>query len=232
MAPVPLSLPQPCNMATNENPKQQPLSKEWLTEQYLRLVNEHKSRPGSIYEVAKLLGLEKKAVQHHFKTITVLEQSIWESIIEETFQRLNAEPAYAEYVARERLLAFYFTLLEVLQPYREYVKQVPLTTNVFGWGGDVFEGFRKAFKNYTQGLVDLGLETGEVEKRTFLTDKYQDALWAQCLFILGFWAKDNSENYEKTDEAVERSVNLSLDLMARGPMDTLLEFGQFLFKNR
>lgn len=219
-------------MATSKSTQAQSNTETSLIEHYLQFVKEHKARPGSIYELAKYLGKEKETLQKEYKSINALENDIWKGFIEETFIRLNAEPAYAEYVARERLLAFYFTLLEVIAPAREYIQLVPLTTNAFHIGPSVFADFKKAFLVYTQSLVNLGLETGEVEQRTFLTDKYNEALWAQCLFILNFWTKDTSENFEKTDEAVERSVNLSLDLMARGPIDSLMEFGQFLFKNR
>ncbi len=200
--------------------------------QYLQFVTEHKARPGSIYELAKYVGEEKVTLQREYKNIVTLENELWKSLIEKTFLRLNAEPAYADYVARERLLAFYFTLLEVLAPHRDYIQLVPLSTSILHIGTNPFTDFKKAFAVYTQSLINLGLETGEVEQRTFLTNKYTEALWAQCLFILNFWTKDTSEDFQKTDEAVERSVNLSLDLMARGPMDSLVEFGQFLFKNR
>src|SRR5690606_8567004 len=115
-------------------------------------------------------------LQREYKTITALENELWKSFIEETFLRLNAEPAYAEYVARERLLAFYFTLLEVIAPYREYLQLAPLATSALHIGPNVFADFKKAFLVYTQSLVNLGLETGEVEQRMFVTEKYNDAL--------------------------------------------------------
>jgi len=219
-------------MADNNAKKSTTFDKNGLPAQYLRFVTERKSRPTSIYELAKFLGKDKETIQKQYKNIAAIEGEVWKGFMEETLLRLNAEPAYAEYVARERLLAFYFTLLEVIAPYRNYIKLAPLATSALHFGADPLADFKKAFAVYIQGLVNLGIETGEVEQRTFVTDKYKDALWAQFLFILNFWTKDESENFEKTDEAVERSVNLSLDLMARGPLDSLMEFGQFLFKNR
>lgn len=203
-----------------------------LVEKYLNYVSEVGSRPCSLYQLAKYFGEEKESLGSAFNSVAQLEAAVWQSFIEENFARLNAEPAYAEYVARERLLAFYFTLLEVLKPHRAYVKLAPMHLAASIIGTDVLVQFKKSFLEYTQGLVHLGIETGEVESRAFLTDRYNEALWAQCLFILNFWKKDTSEDFQKTDEAVERSVNLSLDLMARGPLDSIIEFGQFLFKNR
>jgi hypothetical protein len=217
---------------TNPSTKSASYTADELIKKYLEYISEIGSRPGSLYEFAKHFGDDKDNISPTFGSIAQLEAAVWQSFIEENFVRLNAEPAYAEYVARERLLAFYFTLLEVLKPHRKYVKLAPLYVGASILGTDVLTHFKKAFLEYTQGLVNLGIETGEVEQRAFLSDRYNEALWAQCLFILNFWKKDTSEDFQKTDEAVERSVNLSLDLMARGPLDSIVEFGQFLFKNR
>lgn len=208
------------------------LTESELLEKYANCVKEQHKRPGSIYALSKLLGGDEGTINEHFTSIIKLERSLWKSFFEETLLRLNAEPAYAEYIARERLLAFYYTLMEVLKPHREYVKLAPTSLGAGVLSGDILTEFRKAFVTYTESLVNLGLETGEVEERAFVTAKYSEALWVQFLFILNFWKKDTSEDYQKTDEAIERSVNLSLDIMARGPFDSIVEFGQFLFKNR
>jgi hypothetical protein len=44
--------------------------------------------------------------------------------------------------------------------------------------------------------------------------------------------KDHSKAFEKTDEAIERSINLSFDMLGKSPLDSALEFGKFLFQNR
>jgi hypothetical protein len=52
------------------------------------------------------------------------------------------------------------------------------------------------------------------------------------LFVTDFWLKDKSPGFEKTDEAIERSLNLAFDLMGKSPLDSMLEFGKFLFQNK
>jgi hypothetical protein len=49
-------------------------------------------------------------------------------------------------------------------------------------------------------------------------------------FVLMFWVKDESAEFEKTDEAIEKSVNLAFDLMGKGVVDNVFEFGKFLFQ--
>ena len=49
-------------------------------------------------------------------------------------------------------------------------------------------------------------------------------------FVLMFWIKDESAEFEKTDEAIEKSVNLAFDLMGKGVVDNVFEFGKFLYQ--
>jgi hypothetical protein len=56
-------------------------------------------------------------------------------------------------------------------------------------------------------------------------------LWIQFGFVLNFWINDNSAGFEKTDEAIEKGVNVTFDLFQRSPIDNLFEYGKFLAKN-
>jgi hypothetical protein len=52
------------------------------------------------------------------------------------------------------------------------------------------------------------------------------------LFILNFWVKDPSQQFEQTDVAIEKAVNTSFDLIGKTPLDTIFDFAKFLFQNR
>jgi hypothetical protein len=63
-------------------------------------------------------------------------------------------------------------------------------------------------------------------------EKFCINLCLNFLFVLTFWLNDNSKGFEKTDESIERSVNLAFDLMGKSALDAALDFGKFLFQNR
>ena len=92
--------------------------------------------------------------------------------------------------------------------------------------------FKSEFKTYIDNLVAEGLETEEIVKRPIITDRYYDGLWLQLMFVINFWIKDDSTNFEKTDAAIEKSVNLSFELMGKGPLDMMVDFAKFLYQNR
>jgi hypothetical protein len=59
-----------------------------------------------------------------------------------------------------------------------------------------------------------------------------EGLWIQTLFILQFWANDDSKEFEKTDAAIEKAVNVAYDLMGKSPLDSMFDFAKFIFQNR
>ena len=91
---------------------------------------------------------------------------------------------------------------------------------------------KNAFKEFLTELMLEAKETEEVKARPYISDKYEDAIWVQFLFVLNFGSKMTVEVFEKTDAAIEKSVNLAFDLMGRGPLDAMVDFGKFLFQNR
>jgi hypothetical protein len=87
------------------------------------------------------------------------------------------------------------------------------------------------FEVFTENILNEGLESGELANRKFFTKRYKDALWAQFLFITKFWINDDSAGFEKTDEAIEKGINVTFDLFQRSPLDNLFEYGKFLSRN-
>lgn len=46
---------------------------------------------------------------------------------------------------------------------------------------------------------------------------FAEAVWIQFLFLLKFWANDNSPAFESTDVAIEKSVNTAFDVFDNTP---------------
>ena len=56
--------------------------------------------------------------------------------------------------------------------------------------------------------------------------------WLQALFVLKYWLDDNSNQFEMTDAAIEKAVNLSFQLIKSNTLDSLLDFGKFIFTRK
>jgi hypothetical protein len=91
---------------------------------------------------------------------------------------------------------------------------------------------KEHFVNYAKDLVNKGVETGEIAQRPIVTDRYADALWLQWVFVVQFWLKDETKDFERTDAAIEKAVNLSMDLMGRNTLDSAFDFAKFLINSK
>ena len=209
------------------------VSKTTLLKKYKEHVLTHGVEPRSVFTFAQELGISETEFYTHYSSFEAIQASIWEQFIDDTIVGIKKDQPYKEYTNRERLLAFYYTLIERLKQDRSFVKYTvqgklkrPELYPTF------LKGFRTSFMEYAESLINDGYDEKEIVKRPLLSDRYKDGMWLQLIFIIGFWLKDDSEAFEKTDAAIEKSVNLSFELMGHGPLDLMIDFGKFLYQNK
>lgn len=205
---------------------------EKIREGYISYVLEHGKRPESIFKFVKGLKIKEEDFYDSFNSFENIEKHIWFSIFNDTLEVVKNDSVYDEYSVREKMLAFFYTFIEKLKGQRSYILQtVPKKIRPELTPSHLTE-VRKAFKDWVSELLLEGEETEEIENRPIIGKRYHEAIWLQFLFVIGFWIKDDSKGFEKTDAAIEKSVNLAFDLMGRGPLDAIVDFGKFLFQNR
>ncbi len=206
-------------------------SKE-IREKYEQHVLEHGTQPASFYLFARSLRLKEEQLYQHYNSFESIEKDIWRLFCHTTIRSIESEEVYREYAARERLLSFYYTLAEELKKHRSYIlwqtknSRKPELTPYF------LRSFKAEFVSWAATVIKEGQEKGEIVNRPLVGNRYGDAMWLQTMFLLRFWVKDDSPNFEKTDAAIEKAVNLAFDIMGRGAIDSLVDFGKFLFQNR
>ena len=76
--------------------------------------------------------------------------------------------------------------------------------------------FKESFKEWITSVLNEGKSSGEIAKRPYLDQRYDMIFWMHFVFVLQFWVHDESIGFEKTDAAIEKSVNLAFDLIAVG----------------
>lgn len=186
--------------------------------------------PASIYAFTKDLGTPESTFYEYFNSFKSLEREIWLDWFKATIRILEKDPAYAEYMARERLLAFYYTWLETMKNNRSFILKKFEDLHKSDLNPYFLVDLKDQFDEYIQNLMALGKDTSEVAERPF-SNQYHKAFWLHFLFITRYWTKDESKDFEKTDAAIEKSVNLAFDLVGKGPLDSIIDFGKFMFQN-
>ncbi|MEM9831833.1 MAG: TetR family transcriptional regulator C-terminal domain-containing protein [Bacteroidota bacterium] len=214
--------------------KTQDLGKK-LKEAYIDYLLEHGKAPPSVYQFMKMQKKKEADFYEYFNSFSALEKEIWKGFIDETLEQIQSDATYMEYTVREKLLAFYYTMIEVLKNNRSYVMlrvgQLP-KPGQRSPNTEVFGRLKERFLEYANELIAEGKEIGEIIDRPVIGNRYDEGMWRQLQFVIRFWVKDDSPNFERTDEAIEKAVNLSFDLMGRGPIDAALDFAKFLYQQR
>jgi hypothetical protein len=208
------------------------MDKNHIRETYKVFLLENGKIPSSVFALCKLLNISEGEFYDHYNSLEAIDKDIWLSIFESTLQHLENDEVYRKYSAREKLLAFYFTWVQKLKENRSYVLLFKSNLKLADLKIEELESFRKAFEKYAHHLILQGYETREIKERKFISDKYKHGFWLQALFVLNFWIKDSSQNFESTDAAIEKAVDISFRLIGENSFDSLLDFGKFLFSKK
>ena len=208
------------------------MTQDQIITHYLDYLETAQKAPGWVYKFTEATTVHQDEFYQHFEDITDLETKIWWQQIEATLEVLSKDQGYPNYTAREKLLAFYFTLLEILNDRSQALGLMLNRSLIPGTAPAALTDFKKSFLNFAQELIQTGLGSNEIENRPLVTSYYGPALWYQCLFLLRFWKNDKTPQRSATDEAVERSVNLLFDLAGHTPVDSAVGFTRFVYRNK
>jgi len=205
---------------------------ERIKSSYVEYVLTQGQRPATVYKFCLDLGIREDAFYAHFGSFDGLEKQIWKGFIDKTITRLRADEAFAQFSTREKILAFYYTLLEELKNSRSYVlfqlehSRRPELIPTY------IKAFKAEFEAFFDALLNEGKDNGEIATRPLLDKRYPQLFWMHLGFILLFWKEDDSPGFEQTDAAVEKSVNLAFDLIGKGAVDSAIDFAKFLYQTK
>lgn len=206
---------------------------EQIKQEYIRYVLNHGKRPASVFTFMQSLNMDEKSFYDHYSSFSALEEAVWDDAFNDTINKLRNDSVFEGYSAREKMLAMYYGYIETLKNVRSFAKMTyekrgSLERRLCG-EPNLFARLEKSFDSFVKEIINDGIYTGEITDRPFLTDRYARFLWWQMEFIIGFWIKDNSQSFERTDAAIEKAVNLSFDLLGKNIADSAFDFAKFVF---
>lgn len=204
---------------------------EQIKKAYIDYVLTHGESPKSVYNFTKKLKMPEAEFYEMYGSFNAIEKAIWEELTLAALAQIREQEVWGQYSSREKMLSFFYSYLELLKTQRSFIiytlKKQPRRLSA----PDVLSGVKNIFQNFAEEIINEGLENKELADRKFLSKRYKDALWIQFAFVMNFWANDDSADFEKTDEAIEKGINVTFDLFQRSPIDNLFEYGKFLSRN-
>jgi AcrR family transcriptional regulator len=212
-------------------PKPRTISSDKLLADYREYVLTEGKRPASVFKFCKDNGYNENDFYEYFGSFEGLEKSIWKGYIDQTRSRMENDADYQGFTTREKILTFYFSLAELLKSDRSFALHQLKSWKNPAVVPTFLKGFKDLFSEWINTVLNDGKASGEIAKRPFIEQRYDLLFWMHFMFILQFWSKDESAGFEKTDAAIEKSVNLAFDLIGKGVVDAAFDFGKFLYQN-
>lgn len=212
--------------------KKSPLSKDKIVSMYMNYTLEYNEKPKSVFHFTKINDFTEAEFYTYFGTLEIIEKEIFNMFFDKTIELLNKNADYETYDMKSKLLSFYFTFFELVTANRSYVvltlkQHQNQLKNVM-----ILSDLRKKFKTYISEIITDDFRTQQEKLQEFQEKATTESFWFQFLLTIKFWLDDSSAAFEKTDIYIEKSVKASFELMNITPLDSLIDFGKFIFKEK
>jgi hypothetical protein len=212
--------------------KKKMIDDNFIISKFMDQVLNTNEEPKNVFLFCKEHKISEADFYTFFGSIEALKQQIWLKFFENATEIMEKEEAYEGYSNKNKLLTLYFTLFELFTANRSFIlfllpNNKEALKNLKG-----MSLLRKDFKAYIVNLLESG--NSEVFKKpAMLTNPIiSEGAWIQFLAILKFWIDDTSKSFESTDILIEKSVNTVVDLLNTKPLESLLDLGKFLWKEK
>lgn len=177
----------------------------------------------SIEQFKELLGSVEEA-----------EKDVWLALMKAALSTVKADQGFGQFTAKEKLLSVYYTFFENCALNESFCEE----SISFHGKISMLAVLKKMKEPFVQFVKD-NLDTPQFPTSQY-SDKVNDlggsfqseTVYAQLLFLLDFWSRDRSADYEKTDIAIEKAVKALTDLIDITPVKSLLDFGKFVWQER
>ena len=208
------------------------LTKDKIVSMYMDYVLEHSEKPKSVYHFSKINDFTENEFYSFFGTNESIEKEIFKMFVDKTTELLSKNTDYENYDMKSKMLSFYFTFFEILTANRSYVVLV-----LKNQGNQLkklmqLSELRNSFKNYLSEIITDDFRIQQEKLQNFQEKAFQETSWLQLLLTLKFWIEDDSPSFEKTDIYIEKSVKATFELMNISPLESLIDFGKFIFKEK
>ena len=211
--------------------KKKSITREQLVSKYMETVLEE-GRPASVYSFTKANQLTETDFYNFYGNFDALEEDIFHTFLQSSIDLIEKSEEYAVFDTRNKLLTFYYTFFEILKANRSYIMASLNSDTNRLQNLKKLSSMRSEFKDFI-GHLEWDLMDLKQEKiNKIQRNSVEEGAWIQLLLTLKFWLDDSSASFKKTDIFIEKSVHATFDLLSVKPLQSILDLGKFLVKEK
>ncbi len=212
--------------------KKSTLTKEKIVSMFMNDTLENNEKPKTVFHFAKANGFTETEFYQLYGGLDRVEKDVFNMFLLKTIALLEKDKDYEYYDMKSKMLTFYFTFFELLNQNRSYVLLTlkDHSAPIKSWMQ--LSELRIGFKNYIGGIISEEYRLKQERFQEIQEKTLKESAWFQMMLTLKFWLDDTSPSFEKTDIYIEKSVKASFELMNTAPLESLIDFGKFIFKEK
>ena len=191
-------------------------------------VVKNQGKPDDMNSFAKASNFEPEAFETHYENFEALDKAIFKTLIDVSIATLVESPDFVNFTKKDKLLSLYYTLFENFTLNREFIT---LTIKSYGLRLNTISLFRQLRGSFIDFIDALQMETlsfndtiESIQKKSI-----KEAFWVQFLLTVKFWMDDDSNQCEKTDIFIEKSINTGVELLNTRSLNNIIDLGKFLY---
>lgn len=186
--------------------------------------------PANVFQLCEHLGIVETEFYQHFGSLEKVEESVLLIRWQEVAEKFAQDEQFATFGITEKMITLHFAFIESLRDIRSY-----LLWKLKDWKNPADQikallSLRQAFQDTVSPMLSAASGLGEIPDRKVISKLNVEALGMNLAFVIHFWLKDDSPDFERTDACIEKSVQLTMDFVGRNAVDKLFDFGKFLFQ--
>ncbi|MEN9336423.1 MAG: hypothetical protein RLZZ500_1410 [Bacteroidota bacterium] len=218
---------------TKKRGKKKIVDDQAIISMFMESVLKNNAEPKNVYQFCADNAISEADFYVHYGSLNSVKEDIWVQLFDHAVAAMQKDENYAGYNQRNKLLTLYFTFFEILTLNRSYI--------VFQLEGQQqalknlksLKGLRNRFKDFIVDTFEFTQDEAWKEKWAKISKPVMaEGAWVNFLMVLKFWIDDTSKGFEKTDILIEKSVNTAMDLANTQPLESLLDLGKFLWKEK
>jgi hypothetical protein len=207
-------------------------TKAKITKAYMEFELMEGRAPHSVFELCKKIKIEEEAFYKLFSSLTSVQEEILAEFLTRTQEIVDKDLEYPNYNAREKTLAIFFTLFAQFEKSRSYFLAKYSSLKDAPKQFKEWDAFMNTLDYQLECILQEAKQSSEVIDRPYIGAHYSKGFKLVFTYVFRVWINDTSEGFTTTDAAIEKSVNLSFDMLGTSPLDSLIDFGKFAFKTK
>lgn len=217
---------------TSSKAKKATVNKASIISAYMNTVLETEEWPKSVYKFCKENNITEAVFYNHFASFQSLQKGIWREFFDHSISLMHKTKGFDGYGNKEKMLAFFYTFFELLSANRSYVLFALNDTKTAMKNMMQLSQLRNSIKDFAKELIEEANSNKQLKILKQPVFIFSEGAWLQTIFILKYWMDDDSEGFEKTDIVIEKSVRAIFDVFETTPLESIVDFGKFLWKDK